>query len=254
MLAELQRDFRTWLVTASDAAAGSLGGDKAAAGLAVYQNNYRSQLVGVLETSFPRLRAWIGEAAFLAAAVEHIDSHPPHAWTLDAYPNDFGQTLERLLPDNPDVHELAWLENALAETFVAPDAEPPTPATLAAIDWDRARLRLTPSLLVRDATTNAAEIWSALAEAREPPEGEMLQRPGGLIVWRLGYTSRFRAVEALERDALAKVGADGGFAALCEQLIGQLGEAEGVAKAGELLAGWLGDGLIAQVDDGGMMG
>jgi hypothetical protein len=249
MLAELQRDFRAWLTTASDQAADKLGGGRAAPGLAVYQNNYRSQLVRVLEDSFPQLRAWIGEDAFLAAAVEHIDSHPPHAWTLDAYPARFGATLERLFPDNPDLHELAWLENALADAFVAADAEPPSPETLAALDWERARLRLTPSLLTRAAATNAAEVWSALAEAREPPEGEMLAEPGGLIVWRLGFTSRFRQADALEWTALVQVGEDGGFAALCERLALQLGEEQGVTKAGELLAAWLGEGLIAKVDE-----
>ncbi len=249
MLADLQRDFRTWLTEASDAAAAKLGGERVTAGLAVYQNNYRAQLVGCLESSFPQLRSWIGEEAFLAAAVAHIDSHPPHAWTLDAYPAQLAQTLEQMFPDNPDLHELAWLENALAESFVAADSEPPSPETLAELDWERARLRLTSSLLTHPATTNADAIWEALAEDREPPEGEMLAEPGGLVVWRLGFTSRFRRVDSLEWEALKRVRENGGFAALCERLAAALGEAEGVAKVGELLAAWLGEGLIASVEE-----
>lgn len=42
-LAELRRDFRSWLISASDSVAKRLGGGQRA-GLAVYQNTYRAQL------------------------------------------------------------------------------------------------------------------------------------------------------------------------------------------------------------------
>jgi hypothetical protein len=65
-LAELQREFRAWVVSASEETADRFGCD-ARAGLSVYQNNYRAQLVGCLESSFPQVRAWMGEEAFLYA-------------------------------------------------------------------------------------------------------------------------------------------------------------------------------------------
>jgi hypothetical protein len=40
---------------------------------------------------------------------------------------------------------------------------------------------------------------------------------------------------------------DGSFAGLCEFLVARLGEEQGVAKAGELLAGWIGSELIVGV-------
>ena len=201
MLAELQRDFRSWLVTAADDAAIRLGAG-AMAGLSIYQNNYRAQLVGCLEAAYPQVRTWIGEEAFRNAAITHIDNHPPHAWTLDAYACDFGETLAAQFPDNPDLHELAWIENALSEAFVAPDAEPLPFAALAAIDWDSARPLLAPSFLSLAATTNAERIWSALSDGTAAPEGEMLADPGGLIVWRRGFTSCLKQVDALEHEAL----------------------------------------------------
>src|SRR5450830_1009611 len=103
-LAQWQRELRHWLVSASEEAAANLGGT-ARAGLSVYQNNYRGQLVGCLEEAFPQVRVWIGEEAFFAAAVSHIDQCPPRGWTLDAYPQGFGATLARRFPDNPEVHE-----------------------------------------------------------------------------------------------------------------------------------------------------
>lgn len=73
-LAQWQQAFHTWLVSASDDSARLLGDRHA--GLAVYQNNYRAQLVGCLEQAFPIVRRWLGEEAFLAASITHIDQQP----------------------------------------------------------------------------------------------------------------------------------------------------------------------------------
>lgn len=247
MLADLQRDFHHWLVTATPSA--SLGADaRAMAGLAVYQNNYRAQLMGCLEQSYPQVRTWIGEEAFRTAAITHIDNHPPHAWTLDAYADGFDQTLVALFPDNPDVHELAWIEHALTKAFIARDAKPLALDALAQIDWESAVLSITPSFRSAAATTNAEQIWSALWEQTEALESEMLAQPAGLLVWRRGYTSCLKQVDALEREALLQLHAGGSFTALCDWLVERLGEAEGVAKAGELLANWLASELIIGIE------
>jgi hypothetical protein len=244
-LADLQRDFGTWLVAPDHALAQRLGPD---ARLAVYQNNYRSQLAGCLEHSFPLLRSWMGEDAFLGMAVRHIDTCPPRGWTLDAYADGFQQTLEQAYASHPDLHELAWIEHALNTSFVAADAAPVTADQLATLDWDEAVLRLTPSLQLRAATTNAEAIWSALWEQRPPPEGAMLAEPGGLVVWRRGHTAVLRHTEALEYAALRQLREDGSFAALCDWLADCLGDEAGIAQAGALLAHWLGAELITGID------
>jgi hypothetical protein len=246
-LADMQRDFQSWLIDASEDAADRLS-VHAAAGLAVYQNNYRAQLVSCLEHAFPQLRTWLGEEAFRNTSIAHIEDYPPHAWTLDAYAEHFGETLSRRFPDNPDIHELAWIEQALGEAFVARDAAPLSVDALATIDWDAAQLRFTPSLRLHAMTTNVEAIWSALCEGHTPPESEMLAEGGGLMVWRRKFTSRLREVDALEYAALVQLQQNGSFVDLCEMLVARLGEQEGVAKAGALLANWLGSELIIGVD------
>ncbi|KTB63511.1 DNA-binding domain-containing protein [Pseudomonas allii] len=246
-LAQLQQAFRRWLVTPSDESAELLGSHHA--GLAVYQNNYRAQLVGCLEQAFPTLRRWLGEEAFLAASITHIDNHPPHAWTLDAYPDGLHTTLKEVFPQNPDVHELAWIESALNEAFVAADAQPLALEALAELDWDTAILQLTPSLRYHDLTTNAEAIWSALRQEAPAPEAVMLEQAGGVLVWRRQFTSRLRQVDALELQAVQHLQADGSFARLCEFLVQRLGEEAGVMQAGEYLAAWLGSELIVGVSD-----
>ncbi|NML60999.1 DUF2063 domain-containing protein [Massilia sp. RP-1-19] len=246
-LADMQRDFRAFLSTASVDAASRLAVD-GAPGLAVYQNNYRAQLVGVLEEAYPHLRRWIGGDAFHNLAITHIDSYPPQAWTLDLYPGQFERTLVAQYPKNPDLHELAWIEYTLSDVFVAQDAAPLAPAKLADIDWESARLLVAPSLRTRAATTNAEQIWSALWNDSVSPEGEMLAQPGGYIIWRRGFTSSLNQVDALELEALLHLRHNGSFATLCDLLVERLGDEAGVARAGELLANWLSNEMITGVD------
>ena len=245
-LIDIQQDIRAWLV--SSAADGQERfGAHAAKGLIGYQNNYRAQLVGCLQASFPQLRTWLGEELFLSAAIAHIDSHPPHAWTLDAYGIDFGDTLKSMFPDNPDVHELAWIEWALSESFVATDAPQVTSEIWQDIDWDTARLSLSPSLRQRAVSTNANDIWSALEDGVAAPESEMLDALGGLIVWRNGFTCRIRSTDSVEHAALLSLRDDARFSALCDAMIEHLGEEAGVAKAGALLADWIAGGIVVGI-------
>jgi len=219
-------------------------GPKAASGLAVYLNNYRGQLLDCLSVSFPVVLAWMGEEAFRAAAIAHIDATPPSAWTLDAYSQGFPAGLARLHPDNPDLEELAWIEQNVADAFVGPDAEPVALDSLASLDWDSARLRLAPTLIRRRAITNAAALWDALYHGNEPPEGAMLEDPAGLIIWRTGFEVRVDQVSVAELTALDEMARHGGFADLCTMLADRHGEDEGIALAARLLSGWLERGLI----------
>lgn len=247
MLAQLQQDFSDWLVLAGDDDK-LRGGVVAARGLAAYQNNYRTQLVNVLRASYPQLLSVLGDEAFLELAIHYIDHRPPSSWTLDAYGADLVESLRTLYPRNPELQELAWIEWTLSEVFVAPDTAAFSTDQLAGIDWETARLRLSPSLRQRTATTNAMAIWSALQDQAPAPQSEMLGAPAGLVAWRQGFMSRPRQIDAIEHAALLWLHADGRFGALCDALVEQLGEEAGVARAGQLLAEWLGSGIVIGVD------
>jgi hypothetical protein len=248
-LIDLQRDMRAWLVRDDGAAAARFGRD-AAAGLRVYQNNYRAQLVACLEESFARTRDWIGGEVFHAAVVAHVDRVPPSSWTLDAYPRDFPATLAFLHPDDPEIAELAWIDCALGEAFVAPDASAVASDEVAGVDWDRAVLRITPSLDIGSLTTNAPAIWSAIADGDDPPAVEHLPEPGAILIWRQDQVYRFSAIDQYERQALLAVRAGMAFADLCTMLVEALGEEDGIVRAGQMLGQWLRDGLIVAIEEG----
>lgn len=242
-LAALQSDMRAWLAQADEAAADRIapGG---AAGLAVYQNNYRAQLMDCLEEAFPHTLAWLGDTTFRTAAIAQIDAQPPASWSLDHYPSGFPVTLAALYPDDPDVAELAALEQALTDAFIGGDAPPLTLAMLAEIDWDRATLRLVPSAALLGVTSNAAALWTALDAGETPPPAQRLDEPAKLLVWRQGFVSCFRALEPDEADLLAMLGEGRAFADLCATLVEARGEEAGLARAGALLARWAGEACL----------
>lgn len=245
-LAALQRDFQAWLVRPSADVARRLGPP---ARLAVYQNNYRTQLVNCLQASYPQVRGWLGDDVFLAAAIRHIDSRPPHDWTLDAYADGFPDALAAAFPDNPDLHELAWIEHALQAAFVARDAAADPAMDWSRIDWELARVRFAPSMRLRPALTNAGAIWEALADGSPCPASEMLAEPGGLLVWRRGHQCVLRRLDGLEYDALSRLRRGGSFGGLCDWLAARVGQARCVERAGAFLGGWLAGRLVVGTGD-----
>lgn len=247
-LLALQRDIRAWLVHA-DAAAAARIHPSIGPGLAVYQNNYRSQLVTCLESSFARTRAWIGEERFLQAAVHHIDDVPPSSWTLDAYAHDFPATLAQLYPDDPEIAEIARLELGLEELFVSADYLAIGLGQLSEIDWDRAVLTFQGSIDLIDLKTNAFTIWSSLAAQEEPPASRYLDTPETALLWREGEQCRIRIIDAAELQTLLDLRSGMSFREACENATLSFGEDRGVALVGQWLGAWLSAGIITAIDD-----
>jgi hypothetical protein len=245
-LLALQQDFRAWLHVGQGPSDPRISGE-ARAGLDVYRNNYRGQIVACLEESFAVTRAWLGEAAFQDAIFAHTGRKPPHSWSLDHFPDDFPSTLARLYPGDAEVTELATLELALSHAFVAADAVPVVPGDLAGVEWDRARLHLTPSLRMYGLTTNAPAIWWAITAETMPPPVELLPNRGEILVWRHDETPRFRTTDQAEADALRHIDKGMNFGLLCAALVDAGGD-DPAAVAGQWLAQWISDGLIIEIE------
>ena len=247
-LLELQRDLHDWLRSGEDAdAARFAAADRP--GLDIYLNNYRASLSACLEESFAATRAWLGDDAFHDAVVAHVVQHAPSSWTLDAYTAHFPATLQLRYPEDPEVGELAAIELALANAFVAVDATPLTAADLATINWDHARFGFTPSLSRLTLTTNAEAIWAALNADETPPAATLRKTAAMLLVWRRDGLSCHRVTDADEARTLKLAQGGTTWAALCETLVRARGADGGVALAGQYLGRWLGDGLVTGIDD-----
>lgn len=242
-LLALQSEFRDWLKIGSEEQAGRFP-TAIRAGLDIYQNNYRAQLAGCLEESFPVTFAWLGGEAFHTAVVAHVEAVPPSSWTLDLYPRDFPATVRDLYPEDPEIAELAALELALSEAFVAIDT-PPIAIDLASVDWDHAQFEFVPSLAVHCLSTNAPAIWSAIVAGDNPPPAIILPERGAMMIWRTDERCRFRSISRGERDALSCLSRPGTtFGSFCND------RPDDVDEIGGWLGQWIADGIIAKITGG----
>jgi len=244
---DLQQRFCSHLLDAPSDIARDLDRD-GDAGLAVYHNAYRAQLVACLRDTFERVWAWLGDEAFEVAARTYIAANAPHSWTLADYGEQFPQTLAALYPQDPECTELAALEWQLRRAFDGPDSVSVEIGSLGTVDWDHAVLRFVPTLRVVPVTTNCGAIWTALAAGSMPPGVERVSAGAAMRIWRVGYSSHFCTIDAIEQRAIALVWGGASFAIVCNALV-EGGDATRVAQnAGQLLAAWLRDGMIAAID------
>lgn len=239
-LLALQRDFIRWLRTGDYQYAERIGGG---AGPDIYLNNHRASLMASLRSTFPLLRQWLGDAAFDQAAAHHVEDAVPASWTLDAYGADFAATLAHLHPAQQAAVDLARVEWALAEAFVAADAPVLGIGDLEKIDWEGAVLHLVPGCRCLRLATNADDILLALAADSEPPVMTLLPDPAQILVWRRAFKPRLRRLDQEETWLIGELAMGVRFAHVCALLAGRHEEGEAISRAGNYLARWARDGI-----------
>jgi hypothetical protein len=226
----------------------------------VYANAYFVRLHDCLREDFGTLARALGVEAFHDLVKTYLMMHPPtrpslrHAGAhladhLAAEP--FGAIFSRRCPYAADLARLEW---ALAEAFYAADATVLARDTVAAVpaeSWGSLRFETAPSLQIlgcawpvqrireRFERERADEVWDDA-----PP---LPTEPTHLRVWRQGNHVRYRAIPALEREALAAATAGEPFAAICERVAEEVGEGEAGPRTAALLSSWVSDGLLARL-------
>ena len=227
-LLALQREMRAWLTTDTEFTSSAFESG-ARAGLGVYQNNYRAQLVACLADTFPRVKSWLGDDDFLASAARHIDASPPSDWTLDRYGRNFPQTLRAHYPQDVEVAELAWLDRTLADAFVGADVQPVCPQ-LARRDRLGPRHSSAHIQTCKWVRYSRTPLRSGLhcSQATCHRRLSCLPKPATVLVWRKEFTSCFRMLSSSEEQAIAHARSGGTFGALCAMLVTTQGDTEGV--------------------------
>jgi hypothetical protein len=222
------------------------------AGLRVYHYAYRMRLLTLLRSTFDKTWTWIGVEQFESAANQHIDGHSPRSWTLDDYGADFHQTLAALMPEEPEVAELAWLEWVMRSAFSGLDGPVFTAAEFAAsADEEGACERLcfdcVGSLQARLIATNCAGVWHALVEKSEAPTALLLDQPALLYVWRKNLVSVFRVFKPEEQSVFAMIREGHDFGHICTVAAKRMTAHAAAETVGSMLASWIGEGMIGSV-------
>ncbi|MGL4312166.1 MAG: DNA-binding domain-containing protein [Paracoccaceae bacterium] len=138
---------------------------EAARRFAVYRNNVTVSLIDALGKRFPVIARLVGDDFFRAMARHYAEQHRPktpviHEWG-DSFP-DFLAGFEPLAA-YPYMADVARIELARGYAYHAADAEPLSPALIAAAaaSPETARLFLHPSVQVLQSHHPAVSIWRA---------------------------------------------------------------------------------------------
>ncbi|MBL4838001.1 MAG: putative DNA-binding domain-containing protein [Kordiimonadaceae bacterium] len=120
-IAKIQEDFRLSIHKGAleDTLVGEIISDgiSASARMQVYQNNYRTTLVNLIQEVFPITAAFVGDVFLRTAAAHFIEETPPVEAGLDTYAQTFPKFLRAYsyADDVPYLADVAALEWAIYE-------------------------------------------------------------------------------------------------------------------------------------------
>lgn len=182
--------------------------------VAIYENGHRARLVEALANDYPAVRRVLGEAAFGSLVVRYERRFPSATPDLGRVGQHFAGFLDSdaLRAHLPFVADLARLEWALAEAFVARDEEPTAWGALARLAPDAVaerRFRLKAGTVLVRSRWPVLEIW----RLKDRPDAEVDLRiegkPQRVLVHRDSLELRCREIP--ETQATLVEQASGGF-------------------------------------------
>jgi hypothetical protein len=204
-LPELQRSFAAAVFDgAIEALVPQIRADGIAANarLGIYQNNLREGFHKALAAEFPVIQRLVGDDYFRQLAREFQIAQPSRHGDL----YHVGQPFERYLYTRyrateyaylPDVAALEW---ARQEAYVAADASPLPVAALAAADpavYGRLRFEMHPSCRLLKSSYPVSRIWTSNQPGAEGEETIDLGSGGEqLLVWRTAAGVEFQQLSA----------------------------------------------------------
>lgn len=218
--------------------------------LMIYGNAYRSRLLEVLESSYPILKAYLGDDDFYQLGNEYIDNFPSTfksiRWFGDQLP-DFLHNHHQFC-DYPYLSELAKIEWTMTLAFDAADSKVKTIEemnNLAPDDWENLQIPFHSSVHLLNLHWNAFEIWQNISDDKEPPEPVCLSLPITWVVWRHDLINHYFPASEDEAWAINGILEGYNFGMLCEGLSQWMDDENAVMQAAALLKKWINDGMVS---------
>jgi len=220
--------------------------------LATYTDGYRSRLVEALSTTYPGLRALLGEDAFEQAVRRFIEVVPSRHYSIRYYGESLSEHIgaEHAEAEAKVLQDLARWEWALAEVFDAHDDVPVAPERLGGMapdDWPCMVLSFRASVRSLTMASNAVQWWRWARDSGDRPPAFELGPAASWRLWRQGIRTLFRSMDSSESAALAVVRGGGTFGEMCEAIAEEVGAAAAPARAASILSGWFSDEMIGDV-------
>jgi hypothetical protein len=212
--------------------------------IGVYADAYFMRLRDVLAEDYPRVAAILGSERFEELARDYLRLHPSEHPSVRYLGRALADFIARLAMPHY-LADLAALEWARLEVFDAPDETPLTMDVLRGIAperWAAMRLRPIAALITVRSRWPVHELWAGAAPEAIAPTATTIR------VWRApDYRVLHAPMDASESGAFQKMLAGDLFAVIC-QCFADLPELDAACGASALIARWLEDGIIAQVE------
>ncbi len=254
-LTDLQTGFQDYILGRSDRVLGrveSTASLYAERRLDIYHNAYRARLAEVLADTYERVALYIGEESFEKAALAFIEQHRSARRNLRDYGAAFPAFLGEYFADDPDVAELAEMDQRLRNAFDAVDAPVLAVSDLATLqpeDWDEVVFILHPTVTFQQFNCNTPAIWQSVSDEQTPPPAALLPEPVTWLFWRKELQPHFRSLSVAEHAALRAIGEGERFGAICAMLAQTWPELDVTTAIARWLRQWLEDGVLAQAID-----
>ncbi len=220
--------------------------------LDVYANSYFWRLHGVILTQFPVLAWLLGEVDFHNLLVDFVLEHP----SRDPNISKFGTRLpgyldgHHLARQQPWLPQVAAVECALYELIDVADSRTVAGDAVAQLPvdaWPFARFVAIPAARLIDCAYSFAALTRLHRLAVDPPDRVAATPEEHVLVWRQGFSVRYRHLHASEARAVAGLLANETFSQIC----GLAGEVENDLCPETVigwLRGWLDGGLIQAIE------
>jgi len=254
-LQDLQRLFQNRVLHGQPGIETELAGsatDDSSDRLATYTDGYRSRLLEALSTTFPALKAALGDIAFERAMWRFIEAAPSRHFSIRYYGHSLPGFIlaARAEPDARVMHDLARWEWVLAEVFDAPDDAPIGAELLTGIApeaWPALIVSLRTSVRSITTHTNAVQWWRWARDDGVKPSALELAPASSWRLWRQGVRTLFRSMDACEAATLAVAQRRGTFGEICESIAEAVGAGEAPLRAASILKDWFADQIVVDI-------
>jgi hypothetical protein len=248
-LAQLQADFQAYLFDDVKGAAFKkcIVNDKKVGvkkRLNIYYDAYRLRIIEAIASSYPNLKALLGDDLFDKTARTYIDQYPSTFRNMRWVGDKLNAHLTKTLPQHPIAAEMATFEWALGLAFDAEDVSILTLQDLGNIppeNWANLHFQLHPSVQLLTLEWNVLSVWQALNAQESLPELVKINAP--CLVWRQNMNSYFRSLSGEELNALRQVQCGETFGGLCTHLE-ITHDDQASLQAAQFLAGWIEAGIL----------
>ncbi len=201
----------------------------------VYAHGYVARLVEALEADYPAIRRILGPDAFAALAERYVRAFPPRSYDLgragDLLPEHL--TVDPAASALPFLPDLARLERAVAEAFVAADAETLSWEELLSGTAEQAAARplvLAPGVFFLPSRWPVVSLWRTRLVADDAVSVEVERNPEAALVFRRGRSVTCAALDAAEAAFAAAVSEGGATLSMLEARLAPSGDAAAVAS------------------------